>query len=1024
MIDELTTFAEEKAQEAEKLVAFDGINLIGMKRKINIILGFIGRDGLFDEYTLHDISHIDAMLSSLEWLIPENTKEIMSPADWLMIVLAIYFHDMGMLVTKDEFLNRNSSGFPEFCEKQLFASDSGVDYKAMVDKLDPEESQRFLYQEFVRHTHAIRVREWIMGKASEKYGFSNKVMSETTDLLDSFDPQFRRDLGLICESHHLDDLNDFSKYKVSQPYGNTDEETTNLQYVAILLRTADLLHITHDRTPSLAFRLINPSDPLSQIEWAKQMAVKRVRSQIARNRDGVPDADAPRNTIEVHAYFTNPDGFFGLTSYLGFAESQLQKSFEWVQEASKTQGALYTFPWRYIDDHAIETHGFLKDSFRFTIDQAKILDLLTGHTLYNETSVVLRELVQNSLDAIRLRLHVGAKGGFSNEKGIVYIHWNSKQQVMTIIDNGTGMTQSIIEKHLLKVGASQYQDPDFKKQYPDFSSISRFGIGVLSTFMVADNVEIITNHPGEDQVRMLNLRSVHGKYLIQLLDQSDKRVPESIREHGTSVRLRVRPSATMDDVVKSAMRWIVIPGCDVTVTVDDEKPIQIGFDSPKDVLCAAFEVSQDYMLWDNRLGDDVKKDPRVKVRVEEMNIGNITIAFALKWWEYFDEWAFMNVQELPQSNQMSRTGICVGGIRVDFNSPGFQVQNGLLAIVNATGANSPKTNVARSGLERTPELEDLLYFIYTSYCTHVQNELSRIKDRKSFSLTWAAHEARWLLQTLFKSEPLSSQSLLRAVYQLPLILAENKSGRSAVSVQTLQDEDEFWIIEGQFFRTAERLIREVSSSASVEDIMNSLKIKGLALPTGIIICDYAVRQNPYNAAFEQKEVSKIRIDSQQRRLDIKWAKRKDPPRWIKLPEKFMQFLLRRGSHIDLFVANREVIVEGRQSETVVLYDGNYFVLPDSKLANYLIDLIKSTESRDEFYLRFAATALRKIYLQIRGHLQPRKTADEWRKEFYRKDDANSGTMAEMDYDTFGKIMAQDKLFNLFDPYRLSRDEEF
>ena len=84
MIERLETLAEKKAQEAEKLPAFDGINLLGLKRKIETILGLIGRDGIFDEYTIHDISHIDAMLTSLEWLIPDETKGVMSPADWLM----------------------------------------------------------------------------------------------------------------------------------------------------------------------------------------------------------------------------------------------------------------------------------------------------------------------------------------------------------------------------------------------------------------------------------------------------------------------------------------------------------------------------------------------------------------------------------------------------------------------------------------------------------------------------------------------------------------------------------------------------------------------------------------------------------------------------------------------------------------------------------------------------------------------------------------------------------------------------
>jgi len=492
MIDHLETEAEKRAQKAEELPAFSGIKLLHIKRQVDELLGLIGRDGIFDEYTKHDISHIDEMLKILDWIVPEDTKDIMSPTDWLITVLAIYFHDLGMLVTKEEYEQRNSSGYIEYRDKELFADDSGADYRAKVEQLPPDKAERFLYQEFVRGHHAERIRNWIMGRAPDHLGITPNSMSEVEALLSTLDPQFRRDLALACESHHLNDLNNFEKYKVSQPYGNSDKETANIQYAAILLRTADLLHVTRDRTPSVAFRIINPTDPLSQKEWAKQMAVRRVRSKIGSDREGNPDEKADRDTIEVHAYFTHEDGFFGLTSYLSYAQNQIQKSYGWVKEANKRQGASHTFPWRYVNDKNIETEGFLPNRYEFTIDQAKILDLLTGHTLYNDTSVVLRELVQNAFDAIRIQQLIDQQDGSAQTSGKVTIHWNSQERVLSVEDNGTGMTQEIIEQHLLLVGSSRYQSQEFKRQYPDFSPISRFGIGLLSAFMVADTVEIIT----------------------------------------------------------------------------------------------------------------------------------------------------------------------------------------------------------------------------------------------------------------------------------------------------------------------------------------------------------------------------------------------------------------------------------------------------------------------------------------------------------------------------------------------------
>ena len=71
-----------------------------------MMLGLIGRDGIFSTYTRHDISHIDSMLRMLDWLIPDETKKAMTSVDWLLIVLAIYLHDLGMAVTWAEFENR------------------------------------------------------------------------------------------------------------------------------------------------------------------------------------------------------------------------------------------------------------------------------------------------------------------------------------------------------------------------------------------------------------------------------------------------------------------------------------------------------------------------------------------------------------------------------------------------------------------------------------------------------------------------------------------------------------------------------------------------------------------------------------------------------------------------------------------------------------------------------------------------------------------------------------------------------
>jgi hypothetical protein len=308
------------------------------------------------------------------------------------------------------------------------------------------------------------------------------------------DHDYRKDLALVCESHNLDDLDDTKKYHFSKPYGNSDAETVNLQYCSIILRTVDLIQITKRRAPTILFRLINPADPISQGEWAKQNAVKRIRAQVATDREGNADPALPSYTIEVFALFLDGNAYFGLNAYLRYAALELTRSYNIINNSKKLTPKQYTFPWSYIDSTNVQVEGFMKQQFSFQIDQDKILDLLTGHTLYNDSNVVVRELLQNAIDAVRLQF---SDPGLSSEKeGRIRIVWNSLLSELTITDNGTGMSQHVIENHLLKVGSSRYQDPKFRERYPFFSPISRFGIGVLSAFMVADEVEICVGFTG------------------------------------------------------------------------------------------------------------------------------------------------------------------------------------------------------------------------------------------------------------------------------------------------------------------------------------------------------------------------------------------------------------------------------------------------------------------------------------------------------------------------------------------------
>ena len=728
-------------------------------------------------------------------------------------------------------------------------------------------------------------------------------------------------------------------YPTSRPYGQSKEEVANVQYAALILRTADLLHITSDRTPSVLFRLIAPSDPISQEEWARQAAVTAVRSKPGLDSEGNVDNDAPRDTIEVVAQFSDENGFFGLTAYLTYAATQLRQTYDWAEEANRKYGSICSFPWKHIDESQILTSGFLRDSFEFSLDTRRVLDLLTGHTLYNNTSVVIREIVQNAIDAIRVqRLEQPSL------EGKITVEWDSASRSLSVSDNGTGMSQNVIERHLLRVGSSRYQDPEFRRQHPEFSPISRFGIGVLSTFMVADTVSILTMHPEDAQGRQLNLRSVHGRYLVRLFDK-DEPEKADLGPHGTRVTLGLRPSASLGDVEDVLRDWVVVPGCEVELIIDGGEPVEIGYERIGDALRATLEEDGASVSAGGTSPEDGE------VRVIEVSEPGLELAFAVRWSRHFQEWS-VHSQGRSRGDARTTLGTAVEGIRVERGTPGYG-DVAFSAMANATGLAAPRTDVSRSGLEQTPERLSLLQAVYRQYARFVTREIEALRGR-GFSLTWRAQEAVFLVRPLREGDAEDVGGLEEAIASIPSVVVDDGSERRLVTPGEVEAMPIFWTVESNFFRSAESLLREMPSTASVTALTGALGIEAFKVPTGPMVTSTGM---PWLSPkfLRSREISRIAMDQDQRRVDVAWEAPTEIPRWFSLADEDARG---RGSLDARLRANRfytaprigrpgAVQITGAESQTAVRAHGLLLVLPGSALAEYLEEEVDALDNSDD-----------------------------------------------------------------------------
>lgn len=913
---EQLTKAEQKALAATSLPAFP-VQLHEIRRTVRSILDHFGRSNIFSEYTVHNFSHIESMLSDLEWLIPSSTAEKLTNADWLIIVLSIYFHDLGLIVTEDEFLSRDKSAFEDFCKTVLLLDKDGIDYKNKINNYGQERADRLLYQEFVRHNHAKRIRAWVEGFEASHLGFATAQVAELNRLMSPLDDEFRRDIALIAESHNLDDLEDATKYKTFKPYGASQHEAANLLYAAAVLRTVDLLQITSQRAPSVMMRLINPRDPISQIEWVKQNCVRGAFAVPVIGPDGSVQPEKQSDTIAIYAKFKNEDGYFGLTSYLKYAQTQLNATFNIVRNSNKSARVPLDFPWRAVDISNVEAEGFIPRQFEFNLDQRKILELLTGHTLYNDSAVAIRELVQNSLDAVRL--YFFEKGLNVRDRGTVHMRWKPQDRVLEILDNGTGMTQDIIEAHLLKVGSSRYQDPKFIEKFPTFSPISRFGIGVLSTFMVADHVQVTTVHEDEPQGREISLRSVHGNYLIKLLNKQSDSVAKEIGNHGTKISLRLRASIEDLNVIETLKKWVLFPPCRVTYQEDNNELLCIGFASPKEALRTYIDNSSDF--------ERAKND----ITVDEIKIGEHTLAFAMRYNLHFRDRTFVTIPsyrrdyfEAVVEKAEIPVGICVEGIRVDTEIPlrgqrGYYVPT--MTILNCTGQSSPKTNVARTALESISDRNKLYEQVYMKCLDRALSEITRLQSEENFGLHYSVEQFSIIAGPVIDGLEAVLSSIDHIIDGLPTLIFESGNKRNAVSCNWLANEGEFYTVNSSGFQGVVDILRDAPPEVTCKALAELIALKGGAVPAGGLVTNISKPRTNLYAISRKFEVAKAEASENDRRIDILWKSVGESKSWTNINDVIYekQQLIRqlfgdvdigRMDILDIFLPRREFNTKG------------------------------------------------------------------------------------------------------------------
>jgi len=553
-------------------------------------------------------------------------------------------------------------------------------------------------------------------------------------------------------------------------------------------------------------------------EWDKQLGTFSVGP-----KGRYLDIKNPETAIIViNADFTEERPLFALQEYISYADAELQLSHRWaVQTQATVDGRGYIFPWHQIEGD-VRLQGVPPHPLKFELDRGRLLDLLVGHTIYNDPTVAIRELLQNSIDAVRFQNYLDKKeasiaGDPAPMIGEVLVRWDPTNRLLSVLDSGIGMDRDIIQHHLMSVGSSYYSTPQFETENKTFTPISRFGIGILTCFMVSDDIEIVTVKCTKGH--RIRMTSVKSTYLLRELEIGDKLL-EGLGSHGTQVTLRLRDTVDLSDrSIEDILRyWIILPECNVKYEEFGKELKAIGFTSAKEALLA-LDKTDISSLSEDRLV--VVKNSNTFTSTTGYLEGSYEVALAVRK-GFYPEREFCK-----QYNPGTR--VCIEGIRVSDILPGFENSgDSPLALLSVKGSRLFRTTVSRSGLEEDEGYwrvsENVIEMLYS----HLSDEVKRISEKPGNPLSQASSAKSFLFSQLLRA--IRSKRVIDYIEKIDeqqpsIVFEEVEQGltkRSLISAKDLVERDDFWTLEARSVDSLNLISRDLGRELSLNQFLSAL----------------------------------------------------------------------------------------------------------------------------------------------------------------------------------------------------------
>lgn len=543
---------------------------------------------LFPHYSEHGQEHSEHIISAIEGLLGKDRIIKLSPAETWMILVCAYMHDLGMLVQGKELKeNWKTKEFQEHIKSCMESQDQELKHAALnvissgVVKgelnwpVDIYRDVILLASEFYRKKHPERVKD--LPHRAELKQLLNVIMSNDGKL----PPRIQDVVGKICSSHGTS----FEQMlNILEPTDSLMGYVFHPRFIASMICLGDLCDLDNGRFNEMAIEVFGGLTKSNLIHYFKHESV----SSFVIEKDKISVIfDIPNKKIKhtlqnmksAPVNMENAD----LQDFCDQILVETQNWLSWMEDIVKNIKLFWDrFSVGEIDalspalDYKILIDGketiSSKRNMRFTFSNDKAYELIEGYNLYNNKYIFIRELLQNSIDALKIQFWKDLLAGRWNhllkhlendgeidyseiqpfdfsDKSVfdyyqvkIYVNHTGNDQVAKFVieDNGTGISKEDVANRIIKTGSRELKYDNIEGPIPEWlKPTSAFGIGLHSVFAVTEKLFALTKTETDKNVYNINMHSgkLDGYVFMSFSEQQNQRFCNCA--HGTRMEFLI-----------------------------------------------------------------------------------------------------------------------------------------------------------------------------------------------------------------------------------------------------------------------------------------------------------------------------------------------------------------------------------------------------------------------------------------------------------------------------------------------------